>query len=233
MLSSSSYIYTGDFLYGKRDGHGKQVDLLKHSTYEGEWVNDLQDGKGEEQYEDGSKYVGMFSKGEKSGIGKLTLKNGNYYEGEFLNDKLHGNGTFIWDKNKNYKGEWNNNEICGYGIMEDENSKHVGYFDKDTKWGLGATMYKGSRVIILGKWENGELDGIGILYNGDWREEKNEKIFIASKGKIVQRDIREDMKNNIRGKEEYINMKKLFVSKLYNDLCDIKEEKDNIIFNFD
>lgn len=208
------------------------IDYIKRSVYEGEWINDFQEGKGEESYDDGSKYIGYFSKGEKSGKGKLILKNGiSYYEGEFLNDKLHGKGMFKWNKNKCYHGEWNNNEICGYGVLEEGDTIHVGYFDKDTKWGYGATKYLNSNVIILGKWENGELDGLGIIFLGDWRNSENEKLFCIEKGKIIKKEQNDDTINGFKKREDYLNMKKLFINKFVDEFNE--KRVDNIIFNFE
>ena len=52
--------------------------------YEGEWKNDLREGRGYEKYGNGNIYVGMFSKGKANGKGVYTWKHsGEIYDGEW------------------------------------------------------------------------------------------------------------------------------------------------------
>ena len=42
---------------------------MNGSRYEGDWVNDVQEGQGEETGVDGAKYVGKYRNGMKHGYG--------------------------------------------------------------------------------------------------------------------------------------------------------------------
>ena len=63
--------------------------------YEGEWVNGEPDGKGIKYYQYGStpKYDGTFKRGLYSGFGKLFEPNGCYYIGNFLYGVRDGIGA--------------------------------------------------------------------------------------------------------------------------------------------
>ena len=53
------------------------------SRYEGDWLNDLQDGKGVIMYPDKYKFVGFFKAGRKEGFGILYLPDGRRLEGKY------------------------------------------------------------------------------------------------------------------------------------------------------
>ena len=44
------------------------------SVYEGEWREDMREGKGFERYQSGDVYVGQFSQNQRHGKGKLLKK---------------------------------------------------------------------------------------------------------------------------------------------------------------
>ena len=55
----------GEFDYDMETNHGDypveyrpMVELENHARYEGEWINDVQEGQGEETWADGAKYTG-------------------------------------------------------------------------------------------------------------------------------------------------------------------------------
>ena len=54
-----------------------------YDKYEGDWKNDVKEGKGIYYY-----------------------KKGGFYEGDFINDKREGNGIMIYDNGNKYDGEW-------------------------------------------------------------------------------------------------------------------------------
>ena len=57
------------------------------------WVNDVQQGQGEETWVDGAKYVGQYKDGMKNGY-----------------------GVYVWADRSEFKGNWMENKITGYGI---------------------------------------------------------------------------------------------------------------------
>ena len=61
-------------------------------TYEGNFSQNLFEGKGKLTYKDGRCYVGDFKQGKKDGNGTMVLPNGNKYIGQWENDTKHGIG---------------------------------------------------------------------------------------------------------------------------------------------
>ena len=55
----------------------------------GQWKNDVQHGKGEEIYTDGSRYIGYFENGFKKGKGKTFYSDGSCCEGYFSNNLFY------------------------------------------------------------------------------------------------------------------------------------------------
>ena len=56
------------------DGYGKYVDNRNGYKYEGQWKNNLPNGKGQAQYYDETKYNGEFLNSKKHGKGILMQK---------------------------------------------------------------------------------------------------------------------------------------------------------------
>lgn len=77
----------------------------KGSLYDGQWVDDLQEGKGTEIWDYNKiKYTGDFSEGKKSGQGKFEFE-GSTYEGDFVDGQFHGQGKYYFaDSGKIYDG---------------------------------------------------------------------------------------------------------------------------------
>ena len=54
------------------------------SKYEGNWLNDKQNGQGIEHWKDGARYQGEFVNGMKEGLGILEFADGSRYEGIYF-----------------------------------------------------------------------------------------------------------------------------------------------------
>ena len=103
------------------------------SKYQGDFENDLFNGRGIYIWANNKKYDGNWKDGKMEGKGKLTYSDGSYYEGEFVNGKKYGKGKYIWSKDKYYDGNWKNDKQNGFGI----------YYKNDK--------------IIKGIWSEGKL----------------------------------------------------------------------------
>lgn len=145
--SDNSY-YEGSITDGQvRSGTGT-FTWNTGESYEGTWVDDIQDG-----------------------YGKMIWPDLGVYEGEFQNGKRQGHGTFTWiytddpalGKPISYEGEWEKDHIgasgklvfAGLGIYEGEFADKVrsgkGFFT----WDNGDQYY--------GLWARDKINGEGIL----------------------------------------------------------------------
>ena len=62
-------------------------------VYEGEWCQDLRQGRGYEVYQNGNTYIGEFKRGKAEGNGKYVwTSKGEAYEGEWYQGRKHGYG---------------------------------------------------------------------------------------------------------------------------------------------
>lgn len=69
--------------------------------YEGEWVEDLKEGKGTEfDVKSKERYEGDFLKGKKEGAGTIIYPEGNRFQGSFKKGKKDGLGKFFDRKGK-------------------------------------------------------------------------------------------------------------------------------------
>lgn len=68
-------------------------DLGDGSTYKGEWLNGMRDGKGKLTNDNGHHYTGEWLADMKHGFGKQDFKNGDIYFGQWFEDLQEGNGT--------------------------------------------------------------------------------------------------------------------------------------------
>ena len=77
---SDGSCYAGDWLLGKKSGHGT-YSFSPGGVYSGQWLNDLRHGQGRLVKKDGASYAGMWHMGKRSGHGVEVEVNGNRYEG--------------------------------------------------------------------------------------------------------------------------------------------------------
>jgi hypothetical protein len=105
------------------NGHGK---LVKPNGfhYEGEWVNNMPEGKGMETWPDHTSYKGMYKAGCKHGIGRFewALKHNaigsECYLGSFKNDLFDGHGRYQWADGRIYNGKWRTGKMDGEGEFQ-------------------------------------------------------------------------------------------------------------------
>ena len=104
----------GEFVYDQAEQTPTitiQKDLVRlecdESYYVGEWNElDQRHGKGEQVWDDGSRYEGYWKNDMANGKGRLTYENGEVYEGQWENDVKHGYGIFVHSDGTKYTGEW-------------------------------------------------------------------------------------------------------------------------------
>ena len=103
----------------------KRINLKKKykngDIYEGNFINDLKEGKGEMEYNNGDKYNGIWKDDKREGKGKLIYSNGDIYNGDWKNDKKEGKGTMEYYNGDTYEGNFINDLKEGNGIMKYKN----------------------------------------------------------------------------------------------------------------
>ena len=61
----------------------------------------------------GSKWVGEYKDGKRTGQGTATNTQGDKYVGEFRENKFHGKGTMTYANGRVEKGSWEDGEFVG------------------------------------------------------------------------------------------------------------------------
>lgn len=109
--------YTGTLKNGTiRDGYGIQK-WPDGATYEGEWKDDVAQGKGKLIHPDGDIYYGEWKNDKANGYGVYHHANGTKYIGEWMDDKQHGKGVEKWSDGTCYEGEYKDGLKHGKGIF--------------------------------------------------------------------------------------------------------------------
>ena len=113
-------LFEGMYVNGQRkNGYGietgKTPDGLSWK-YEGEYQNWTWNGKGTISWSNGSKYVGDWKDGNRTGNGIETFNEkrkgyGYKYEGGFLNGKFHGSGTWYYVGGGSDRVKYNNGKV--------------------------------------------------------------------------------------------------------------------------
>lgn len=160
--------YRGEWIGGKRHGHGTYVDRAKGFEYVGQWVSN-----------------------QRHGYGTLSRADGTRYEGEWQADLKHGNGVNVYADKSSYSGQWERGMRSGFGHhtfycpekeeeegpdqysnqYSNQHSNHCsknralasfyrGFWEKDVMHGKGTRVYA-SGSIYEGDWQHGKQTGWG------------------------------------------------------------------------
>lgn len=88
------------------------------ARYEGDYIEGKKHGHGKFNWADGSTYVGDFNKNNIHGKGCYDWSDGRKYNGDWKNNKMEGNGVFTWSDGRKYEGEYKDDKKHGYGVFE-------------------------------------------------------------------------------------------------------------------
>jgi hypothetical protein len=112
---------SGPFNY-VNDGEPRQkralVTIDNEAKYQGEWVDDIRDGRGYQIWPDGSLYEGSWKNNKANGSGRLIHADGDVYEGEWKDDKAHGYGVYMHADGARYEGYWSEDKQHGRGVEQ-------------------------------------------------------------------------------------------------------------------
>ncbi|KAM3134277.1 hypothetical protein pb186bvf_013562 [Paramecium bursaria] len=155
--------YEGEF----HDGNMFKGKYRKQDcTYYGDFVNNMQQGQGQETYSDGTVYLGQFYNGLKHGLGVLTFNNGEKYTGKFYEDQFDGYGEYEWEDGKIYYGTQSifNQGQLSLIVWPDGKEFHCVY-ENGIRQGEGKFIWPDNKQFT-GNWDNGQLHGkVRIEYN--------------------------------------------------------------------
>lgn len=153
--------------------------------YEGEWKNDMPNGKGIYSYANGEKYEGLLYAGVRQGFGRYYYTDHSIYDGQWTNNLREGSGTLIHENGEKITAQWYqdqplssecpalaNQNTALSSDASTPNSDHNGEL-KNCNENVchnetGVYTYRdGSRYV--GTFDHGDPRGQGILYyaNGD------------------------------------------------------------------
>ena len=136
-------------------------------------------GRKEQEFSDGSKYIGDFVNGKMSGKGKYIWKDGSYYEGDFVDGNFQGYGVRVYPSGSRYEGYWVNDLPSGKGKYTwVDGDYYEGDFLNDKFHGHGKYVYP-SGAYYEGTYVNDKRTGKGkytwddgTYYEGDFLDGK-------------------------------------------------------------
>ena len=156
--------YIGEIKNGLRHGKGKMI-YNNGNIYEGNWLNDLFDGKGNYLH----KKYGQYTSGDwENGYlirGQIIFFKGVMGEEKYIGDVVysffgypvpHGTGAYFYMNGDKYVGEFVDYKKEGKGTFTWANGdSYCGYWQDDEYHGKG--ILNKDVVIKEGNWINGEL----------------------------------------------------------------------------
>ncbi|XP_071443135.1 MORN repeat-containing protein 4 homolog isoform X2 [Hetaerina americana] len=95
------------------------------SMYVGDWnVRGQKHGMGHLTLPDGTRYDGAFDSGLCGGLGVMRFPDGAKYEGEFMQGWFHGHGVFWRADGMKFEGEFRGGRIWGLGLVTFRDGTH-------------------------------------------------------------------------------------------------------------
>ncbi|XP_031564485.1 radial spoke head 1 homolog [Actinia tenebrosa] len=144
----------------------REYDL---GEYEGQ-RNELGErhGVGKAVLPNGDIYKGSYHNGKRNGQGSYFFRRGAKYTGTYDNNKKQGRGTFVYPDGSKYEGMWVDDERNGQGLYTyPNNDVYDGEWKKNKKHGRGSYLCAKTKVKLEGTWVRGKLNGTGKMILAD------------------------------------------------------------------
>ncbi|CAF0723626.1 unnamed protein product [Adineta steineri] len=170
--SSQIHIHTDEW------GHRYEtVNTSLANEHEGEMKGEKKHGKGQMDYANGGKYIGMWVEGNRIGQGVYIFNNGDRYEGQFKDNLVHGKGQMDFANGDKYTGDYIDDKRTGQGVYIYANgNRYEGEFKDNKRHGKGK-MYFASGAKYTGDYIEGNRTGQGVYnfpsgdrYEGQWKD---------------------------------------------------------------
>lgn len=104
-------IFEGEFAGGRKNGYG--VYTGNGTSYEGNYVDDIKEGRGKQVFSNGDSYEGEYKNDMRNGRGIYTWSDGGYYDGEFKDNIQHGEGKRVFASGITQEGNFQNGLFVG------------------------------------------------------------------------------------------------------------------------
>lgn len=126
--------------------------------YEGNWRNNLWNGKGKLTNKSGDIFDAQWQDGVMHGFCVCKYANGDSYKGNMVSGNISGKGEYIWNNGDKYNGEWTDNEQHGEGIMKlSDGTKYVGQWASGVRSGYGVLFKTNGEISEKGDWKDDKL----------------------------------------------------------------------------
>lgn len=163
-VNPESFTYTGRGTLrwdGQTDAETTTQGRKLTGTYTGEWVSGKRQGHGEQRYSNGDVYAGDWFANQRQGEGTLARADGSVYSGAWEADQPHGYGQATDNNHVRYTGTWIRGQRHGYGAeVRPDQTEYEG------QWQAGVPHGDGQARLIDGSQHNGEWQAGYILGHG-------------------------------------------------------------------
>ncbi|XP_062313435.1 radial spoke head 1 homolog [Osmerus eperlanus] len=154
-------------------------DFEDDQGYLGEYEGDRNEagerhGVGKAVLPNGDTYQGMYENGKRCGQGTYRFKNGARYIGEYYMNLKHGQGIFYYPDGSKYEGTWVEDQRQGHGIYTYPNEDtYDGEWLCHQRHGQGTYSYHVTGSRYIGTWVNGKMELAGEFIHLNHRYQGN------------------------------------------------------------
>ncbi|KAG7239803.1 hypothetical protein INR49_028391 [Caranx melampygus] len=131
-------------------------------------------GVGKAVLPNGDRYHGQYESGKRHGQGTYYFKNGARYVGDYYQNMKHGQGTFYYPDGSKYEGSWVENLREGHGVYTYPNGDtYDGQWLQHMRHGQGIYHYKDTGSKYKGSWVDGNMGSAGEYIHSNHRYQGN------------------------------------------------------------
>ena len=167
IIYSNGDVYEGTVVDGERHGYGvysrKDTNSLGGIVFDGPWSRNNRTGKMKVTVKNGAVMEGEYGGENWNGAGYAKLSLGEIYEGHFKNGKYDGQGRIQYRNGDCYDGTFANGMRHGSGVCKFANGdEYDGEYLEGKCNGRGVMKYA-SGDVYSGSWANNEKNGLGTM----------------------------------------------------------------------
>eukprot|EP00064_Thunnus_orientalis_P003479 superscaffoldBa00000283_g3488 len=127
-------------------------------------------GVGKAVLPNGDVYQGQYENGKRHGQGTYRFKNGARYMGDYYQNMKHGQGTFYYPDGSKYEGSWVEDLRQGHGVYTYPNGDtYDGQWLHHMRHGQGIYLYHDTGSKYKGSWVNGKMESAGEYIHSNHR----------------------------------------------------------------